>query len=318
MDKIEHKFVSVNGINMHVAELGEGPVVLFLHGFPELWYSWRHQIMFMASHGYKAIAPDLRGYGDSMGGVDLNDISKFTIHHLVGDLVALLDGIGVGEEEKVFVVGHDWGAIIAWYFCLFRSDKIKALVNLSVPFIPRDPNMDLVQQLRAAFGDDYYVVRFQEPGDIEAELAKIDIKTVMKRFFSTGRTLNFPKGEGFGDSPVVSSSWLTDEDLDYYATKFKETGFTGGVNYYRALHKTWELTAPWQNAKVVVPTKFVMGDEDLVYYMPGMKDYVHNGRFEKDVSMLKEKIVLKGITHFIQQVIPDEINHHILNFFQKF
>lgn len=318
MENIEHKYVSVNGINMHVAESGEGPVVLLLHGFPELWYSWRHQITFLASHGYRAVAPDLRGYGDSLSGVDLNDSSKFSIHHVVGDLIALLHGVGVAEEEKVFVVGHDWGAIIAWYLCMFRNDKIKALVNLSVPFIPRDPNLDLVQQLRATRGDDYYVVRFQEPGDIEAELAKIDIRTVMKRFFSTGRTLNFPRGEGFGDSPVVDSSWLTDTDLDYFASKFKETGFTGGINYYRALPLTWELTAAWDKAKVAVPTKFVMGDEDLVYYMPGMKDYIHNGGFQRDVPMLKESIVIKGVAHFIQQEIPEEINNHIYDFFQKF
>jgi pimeloyl-ACP methyl ester carboxylesterase len=115
MEKIEHKMVPVNGIDMHYAELGQGPLVLFIHGFPELWYSWRHQILFMAANGYRAVAPDLRGYGDTTG-APTDDISKFTTLHIVGDLVALLQAIAP-DEEKVFVVGHDWGALIALHFC---------------------------------------------------------------------------------------------------------------------------------------------------------------------------------------------------------
>ncbi|XP_027127276.1 epoxide hydrolase 3-like isoform X3 [Coffea arabica] len=162
MDKIEHKNVSVNGINMHIAELGEGPLVLFLHGFPELWYSWRHQILFLASHGYRAVAPDLRGYGDTTG-APVNDSSKFSPLHIVGDLIALTQAIAP-DQEKVFVVGHDWGAFIAWHLCLFRPDKVRALVNLSVAFFPRNPSCSLVESLRSAYGDDYYVCRFQNLG----------------------------------------------------------------------------------------------------------------------------------------------------------
>ncbi|KAI5424439.1 hypothetical protein KIW84_030577, partial [Lathyrus oleraceus] len=156
MEGIEHRIVEVNGIKMHVAEKGkEGPVVLFLHGFPELWYSWRHQIAALGSLGYRAVAPDLRGYGDTEAP---SSISSYTIFHLVGDIVALIDALGV---EQVFLVAHDWGAIIGWNLCLFRPEKVKAYVCLSVPYLPRNPKIKPVDGMRALFGDDYYVCRFQ-------------------------------------------------------------------------------------------------------------------------------------------------------------
>ncbi|MFS7943635.1 putative soluble epoxide hydrolase [Helianthus anomalus] len=159
MEGIQHKFINVNGLNMHIAEKGEGPLVWFLHGFPELWYSWRHQILYFADHGYRAVAPDLRGYGQTTG-APLNDHTKFTIPHVVGDLIGLLDAI-TNEGEKVFVVGHDWGAIIAWNLCMFRPDRVKALVNLSVAFMPWNPNGNIAEILRRDHGDDHYMTRYQ-------------------------------------------------------------------------------------------------------------------------------------------------------------
>ncbi|XP_029125769.1 uncharacterized protein LOC109791538 isoform X2 [Cajanus cajan] len=158
MESIVHRRVEVNGIKMHVAEKGEGPVVLFLHGFPELWYSWRHQIIALSSLGYRAVAPDLRGYGDTDAPAP---VTSYSVFHLVGDLVALIDSLGV---DQVFLVGHDWGAIIGWYLCLFRPDRIKAYVCLSVPFRPflgRNPHQKTVDMFQALYGDDYYICRFQ-------------------------------------------------------------------------------------------------------------------------------------------------------------
>ncbi|KAI8012439.1 Epoxide hydrolase A [Camellia lanceoleosa] len=304
MEGIEHKTISVNGINMHIAEKGKGPVVLFLHGFPELWYSWRHQILYTAAHGYRAVAPDLRGYGDTTG-APLNDSTKFTALHLIGDIVALLDKIAP-DENKVFVVGHDWGAVLAWYLCLFRPDRVKALVNLSVHYLPRNPTMSLVDVFRGFYGDDHYICRFQK--------------------FLTYRDLApffFPKGKGFGDgdspdTPIILPSWLSEEDVDYYAGKFEKHGFTGGVNYYRALDLNWELMAPWAGCQVKVPVKFIVGDLDLVYNIPGTKEYIHNGGFKKDVPMLDEVVVMEGVAHFLNQEKPDEINKHIVEFINKF
>ncbi|KAK2989320.1 hypothetical protein RJ640_014779, partial [Escallonia rubra] len=321
MEGIEHKMVRVNGLDMHVAEKGQGPLVLFLHGFPELWYSWRHQIVYMAAHGYRAVAPDMRGYGDTTG-APLGDITKFTTLHLAGDMVALIDALAPGED-KVFVVGHDWGALVAWQLCLCRPDRVKALVNLSVMYMPRDPTRSLAQTFRDLYGDDHYISRFQEPGDIEAELAPLGTKRVVKKFLTkrTPGPLYFPKGKGFGDSPdtpIILPSWLSEEDVDYFTSKFEKTGFTGGVNYYRALDLSWELTAPWTGAKVTVPTKFIVGDLDLVYHITGAQEYIHNGAFHKDVPLLEEVVVMEGVAHFINQEKPDEISKHIHDFLRKF
>ncbi|KAK3016339.1 hypothetical protein RJ639_005723 [Escallonia herrerae] len=321
MEGIEHKMVSVNGIDMHIAEKGQGPLVLFIHGFPESWYSWRHQIVYMAAHGYRAVAPDMRGYGDTTG-APIGDITNFTTLHLVGDVVALIGAIAP-DEDKVFVVGHDWGAHIAWHLCLFRPDRVKALVNLSVAYMPRDPTSSPAQTFRALYGDDHYVSRFQEPGEIEAELAPLGTERVVKKFltFRTPGPLYFPKGKGFGDSPdtpIVLPSWLSQQDVDYFTSKFEKTGFTGGVNYYRALDLSWELTAAWTGAQVRVPTKFIVGDLDLTYHIPGAKEYIHNGGFQKDVPLLEEVVVMEGVAHFINQEKPDEINEHIYDFIKKF
>ncbi|XP_016516062.1 epoxide hydrolase 1 [Nicotiana tabacum] len=317
-DCFEHKIVPVNGINMHVVEAGQGPVILFIHGFPELWYSWRHQISFVAKHGYRAVAPDLRGFGDTTG-VLKHDPSKFTSLQVVGDLVELLNTIAP-KEEKVFAVGHDWGAIIAWALCLFRPDKVKALVNLSVAFSPRNPKRKPLETLRAVYGEDYYVVRFQEPGEIEAEFAKIGTKKVLENFLSYRNPgpLYLPKSKLFDDSPVILPSWLPEKEVDYVASKYEKAGFTGGVNYYRAIDLNWELTAAWTGAKVKVPVKFIVGDLDLTYNAPGVKDYVHKGGMKKDVPLLEEVVILENVGHFLQQEKPDEINKHIYAFFHGF
>nr|GEU61625.1 bifunctional epoxide hydrolase 2-like [Tanacetum cinerariifolium] len=292
MEGIEHKTVSANGLNIHIAQKGEGPLVLLLHGFPELWYSWRHQILYLADHGYRAVAPDLRGFGETTG-APVNDHTKFTIHHLVGDVIGLLDAI-TNEGEKVFVVGHDWGASIAWHLGMFRPDRVKGLVNLSVPTFRRNPDANVVEMMRAAYGEDHYITRFQKPGDIEDELAKL------------------------GDTPVTLPPWLAEEDIDYYANQLQKTGWSGGINYYRALHLNWELTAAWHGAKVTVPSKFIIGDQDLVYHVPFVKDYILGDSFKQDVPLLEEVIVMKDVAHWINQEKPHEISKSIFEFLQKF
>ncbi|KAG8389509.1 hypothetical protein BUALT_Bualt02G0236800 [Buddleja alternifolia] len=316
MEKITHKNLTVNGINMHVAEIGDGPAVLFLHGFPELWYSWRHQMLHLADRGYRTIAPDLRGYGDTDAPPSSADYTAF---HIVGDLVALLDALGV---EQVFLVAHDWGALIAWWFCLFRPDRIKALVNMSVQFHQRHPEIKTVQRYRELLGDEFYMCRFQEVGEAEEAFASVETTEVMKSLFSSrgGKPIIVPKDIGLKalfQTPAELPPWLTEEDLNYFATKFKQTGFTGGLNYYRAMDPTWELAAPWTGAQVKVPVKFILGDLDLTYYVPGVKEYIHEGGFKKDVPNL-EVVVMEGVAHFINQEKPEEVSKHIYDFISNF
>ncbi|KAH7517046.1 hypothetical protein FEM48_Zijuj09G0020200 [Ziziphus jujuba var. spinosa] len=164
MEKIQHSTIKTNGINMHIATIGTGPPVLLLHGFPELWYSWRHQLLSLSSLGYRAIAPDLRGFGDSDAPPSP---VPYTTPYTVGDLVGLLDHLGI---DQVFLVGHDWGAAIAWYFSLFRPDRVKAVINLSVPYFPRNPAVKFVEGFRAQFGDDYCFGSVFEISDLSVPL----------------------------------------------------------------------------------------------------------------------------------------------------
>ncbi|KAM7254856.1 hypothetical protein ACFE04_020097 [Oxalis oulophora] len=315
---MEHTKILTNGINMHIASIGSGSTntILFLHGFPELWYSWRHQLLSLSSLGYRCIAPDLRGYGDTDAPPSS---SSYTVFHIVGDLIGLLDSLGI---EQVFLVGHDWGAIIAWWFCLLRADRVKALVNLSVVFMPRNPMVKTVDGFRALFGDDFYICRFQEPGEIEKDFAQVDTTKLIKRFLTSrnSRAPRIPKDVGYKGlpDPPALPSWLTEEDVNYYANKFTHKGFTGGLNYYRAMNLSWELSAPWTGLQIKVPTKFIVGDLDLTYHFPGVKEYIHNGGFKKDVPLLEEVVVMEGVAHFLNQEKPDEISNHIYDFIKKF
>ncbi|KAJ1386038.1 Epoxide hydrolase-like [Sesbania bispinosa] len=281
MEGIKHRMVEVNGIKMHIAEKGEGPVVLLLHGFPELWYSWRHQIMALSALGYHAVAPDLRGYGDTDAPAS---ITSYTCFHIVGDLVALIDSLGV---HQVFLVGHDWGAIIGWYLCMFRPNK--------------------------------------EPGKMEGEMNEVGTANVLKYILTTHKTsppILPPVGQyGTGMNlhyPETLPSWLTEDDLAYFVSKFEKTGFTGGLNYYRNLNLNWELTAPWTGVEIKVPVKFIIGELDMAYNFKGIKDYIHDGGFKENVPNLVEVIVQKGVARFIHQEAADEVSNHIYDFIRKF
>ncbi|KAM0998467.1 hypothetical protein ACFX2I_008202 [Malus domestica] len=316
MEKIEHTTVPTNGINMHVASIGAGPPVLFLHGFPELWYSWRHQLLSLSSLGYRCIAPDLRGFGDTDAPPSP---TSYTAMHIVGDLIGLLDHLGI---DQVFLVAHDWGAVIAWWFCLFRPDRVKALVNMSIAFSPRNPKRKPVDGFRALFGDDYYICRFQEPEEIERDFDSIGTAAVMKRFL-TSRSPKppcIPKDQGLKSwaAPVTLPAWLTEEDLNYIVSKFSKSGFTGGLNYYRALNLTWELTGPWTGLQIKVPVKFIVGELDVTYNIPGVQAYIHKGGFKRDVPFLQEVVVMEGAAHFIAQEKPDEVSQHVYDFIKKF
>ncbi|KAJ4767387.1 Epoxide hydrolase [Rhynchospora pubera] len=312
---IKHKMLPVNGINIHVAEKGEGPVVLLLHGFPEFWYGWRYQLTELAQHGFRAVAPDLRGYGDSSVPPEM---TSYTILHLVGDVVSLMDAL---EQPQVFVVGHDWGAILAWYLCLFRPDRIKALVNMSVPFIPRIGSIKPVQFLTAMYGDAYYICRFQESGIAETEIARLGIDSFLKKVFTYHKPEPFyiPKeGLGLPNEKITLPDWITEEEINYYVKNFEKTGFTGPLNYYRCLDLSWDLITPWSGAEITVPTKFIIGDHDMTYHFPGIQMYISLYGMKLFVPGLQDVAVLKGVGHFLHQERPKEITDHICDFIRKF
>ncbi|EOX90965.1 Alpha/beta-Hydrolases superfamily protein isoform 2 [Theobroma cacao] len=289
MNDVTHQRIKTNGIWLHIAEQGTGPLVLLLHGFPDIWYSWRHQIPFLANHGYHVVAPDLRGYGDSDSPLSP---SSYTFMHLVGDIIGLLDHFG---EQQAFVVGHDWGAVIAWHLCLFRPERVKGLINISVPYFDRNPKAKYADALIRTYGDGFYISQFQTDNLIAPPGVEII---------------------DYLQTPSWIPPWITEEEIQVYADKFQESGFTGGFNYYRAMNWNWELTAPWQGSKILVPVKFLVGDKDLGFENAGVREYVQGDTFRSLVPNL-EVVILDG-HHFLQQEKHQEVSQEILSFLRKF
>ena len=320
MTEILHRTLDTNGIRMHVAEAGEGPVVLLCHGFPELWYSWRHQIPALAAAGYRAVAPDMRGYGRTDAP---EPIEAYSMFHLVGDMVGLLDAIGA---EQAVIVGHDWGSMVAWNAALLRPDRFRAVAGMSVPFTPRPP-APTTRLLKAIAGDRFmYMLYFQEPGKAERELEADPRRTLRMLLYSASGSVpedrawkfDLPKTAGFLDAMVDPDrlpAWLSEADLSVYTGEFARTGFRGGLNWYRNLDRNWELGAPWHGAKVRVPAAFIGGLRDVVVTGPGGTG---EGRMVKAmptfVPDLRAKVLLPGVGHWNQQEAPDETNAALLGF----
>jgi pimeloyl-ACP methyl ester carboxylesterase len=314
MIEITHRFIETNGIRMHIAEAGQGPLVLLLHGFPESWYSWRHQLMALAQSGYHVVAPDQRGYGQT----DCpSEVEQYTKLHLVGDIIGLLDALG---EQQATVVGHDWGAIIAWDLALLRPDRVRGVVAMSIPYIPRGP-VSFLTAAQSVQGDGFYIAYFQQLGRAEAELER-DVRTsIRKTLYSLSGNvpaeieLVVPQGKGFLDilqDPETLPSWLTEQDISYYSSEFERTGFSGALNWYRTIEKSWELMAAWTGALILPPALYIAGERDGAISLPGVQKLIANLR--AFIPQLKETLLLPGCGHWTQQERPVEVNTALIQF----
>jgi pimeloyl-ACP methyl ester carboxylesterase len=312
-----HRFIDVNSVRLHIAERGSGPLVILLHGFPECWYSWRHQLQALGDAGFHAVAPDQRGYCRSDRP---ESIESYTILHLVGDVVALIDALG---EEHAVVVGHDWGAPVAWHTALMRPNRVRGVAGLSVPFRARAsaPPLGLMRDI---LGDGFYQVYFQDPGVADAELAW-NTRSTFRRFLYSGSGEGplgrpgvqavVPRGGGFLDimvEPEVLPEWLEEADIDTFVEEFELSGFTGGLNWYRNIDRNWELTAPWQGAAIEPPALYVTGDRDLVLEFPGSRKQIE--ALPRSVPNLRQSLVLPGCGHWTQQERPAEVNAALIEF----
>jgi pimeloyl-ACP methyl ester carboxylesterase len=310
---VSERTVAVNGVELHVVEEGEGFPVVFAHGFPELSYSWRHQLPATAAAGYRAVAPDQRGYGRSSRPEAVED---YDIEHLTGDLLALLDDMG---EERAVFVGHDWGSMVVWQLALRAPERVAGVVGMSVPFVPRGP-VSPVTAMRNVFGDAFfYILYFQEPGVADADLGA-DPATTMRRFLAGLRrpsdgdvdpTFFANDGRGMVErmpEPESLPGWLSQEELDHYAAEFGRTGFTGGINWYRNFDRNWERSAHLDGAKVEVPSLFVGGADDPVLVMspPAIQ--------EGWLTDHRGDVIVADAGHWVQQEKPDEVNAALLRF----
>ncbi len=306
------KILSVNGINMFVRDQGQGPLVLLCHGWPELSYSWRHQIGPIADAGYRVVAPDMRGFGRTSAPAD---IDAYSIFDLTGDMVALVEAFG---EKTAIIIGHDWGAPVAWHAALFRPDIFKAVAGLSVPPPLRGRGRPL-ETLRGSGIENFYWQYFQKPGVAEAEFER-DVAFTMRAVFARGFTepeasLFVQEGKGFLDDPAIERrlpEWISEAELAEFITAYRTSGFRGGLNWYRNIDRNWDLTAPWHGAQIHQPSLFIAGTEDSVIKgLIGAKR-VHD--MERVLPNLKQKLLIEGAGHWIQQERPDEVNAALIAF----
>ena len=315
MAEIRHSTIPLNGIVMHVAEAGEGPLVLMCHGWPELWYSWRRQLVALADAGFRAVAPDMRGFGRTSAP---DEVSAYTILHNVGDVVALVAALDAG---RALVVGHDWGAPVAWHAALLRPDLFPAVAAMSVPHRRRGP-LPPLDTLRKAGKTDYYFLYFQEEA-AEREFAR-DVGYTMRRvlYIGSGNTsrgekmsLYVDRAKGFLGAPQGKARippWLTESDIAVFVTEYERTGFRGALNWYRNIDRNWELTAPFDGAKIAQPALFIAGTNDAVITGSiGKRALDEMGDVVPD---LRRKLLLEGAGHWIQQERPAEVNAALIEF----
>ncbi|MCP4753409.1 MAG: alpha/beta hydrolase, partial [Proteobacteria bacterium] len=305
--KAVNRTVKTNGINMNILEQGEGPLVVMCHGFPELAHSWRHQLSAVAKAGYRAVAPDQRGYGKS----DIPEgIDAYHMLNLVGDMVGLVDAL---DEEKAVIVGHDFGAMVAIHCALLRPDIFHAVTLMSVPYSPRRwGSTSPIESMKKMAGEnEFYITYFQEPGKVEKELDVNVRENVLKTFYSlSGDALPekrwrfmFNKGEKFSDTSYLPDSlpaWLTEEDIEFSTREFERTGYGPAVNWYRNWDRNWELTPFLSGAKIRQPSMFIAGAEDSVVAMMGPA--IENQ--EESMTDLRKKVLIPGAGHWVQQERP--------------
>ena len=307
--------LDVNGIRMRVATQGVGPLVLMCHGFPESWYSWRQQLSALAAAGYRGVAPDMRGYG----GTDAPpEADSYTMLHLVGDMVELVHALG---ETQAVIVGHDWGAPVAWPAAMLRPDLFRGVVGMSVPFSPPS-RVDLLSALEQNGVRTFYMQYFQTPGVAEAEL-EADVEATIRRLYYSmsgdgpDRVVAgiMSPGAGFLDTtvePEALPGWLGAEDIAYVAAEFRRTGFRGGLNWYRSVRRSSELLAPWRGCPVRQPSMFVAGARDDVLKFPGAKARIEG--LPRILPGLRGSHILEGAGHWVQRERAREVNELLIAF----
>ncbi|QOY88766.1 alpha/beta fold hydrolase [Paludibaculum fermentans] len=308
---ITHGFAQANGIRMHYAEAGTGPLVLLLHGFPELWHAWRHQLAPLAAAGCRAVAPDLRGYGQTECPEPLE---AYDIFQLAGDLVGLVHALC---ESRAIVVGHDWGAWIAAHLALLRPDIFRGLVLLSVPYVPRRTVNQTQWEQQTFPGQVFYQAGLRSPmadqylkHDVRASLLRglysLSAEAGPEERFRPARAPGPPSGA----PPARGPSWIAEGDIDYLAGEFQRTGFTGGLNCYRNMDRNWALTPFLDGARIHQPSLFVAGEQDpvLEFLQPEF------AALQQNMPNLTKKVLLPATGHWTQQERPGEVNRLLLEF----
>jgi pimeloyl-ACP methyl ester carboxylesterase len=315
MNDRNFQMIETNGIRLRTVVEGKGPLVVLLHGFPQCWYLWRHQIDPLVEAGFQVAVPDQRGYG---GSDRPEEIEAYNIVNLTGDVVGIADALG---HDKFHVVGHDWGAPVAWHTALAHPERTQSVVGMSVPYVRMQAGVFTRQE---SFGDNFwYIVYFQKPGVAEAELEADIRKSLRTVYFSISG--DAPEGlllapkpstarflDGMMD-PETLPAWLTEEDLDYYVAQYEQSGFRGPLNWYRNIDRNIEMTPQLEEAKIERPSLFIAGVKDpvLLFGGGGWVDLMDNF-----VSDMRGKVLVEGSGHWVPMERPKEVNDALLSFFK--
>jgi pimeloyl-ACP methyl ester carboxylesterase len=318
VDGVTLRYIEVNDIRMRIAEAGDdGPLVLLAHGWPESWYSWRHQLKYLSELGYRVVAPDMRGYGGTDAPIAVDD---YNIENIAADMVGILDRLG---EERAVMVGHDWGAIVAWQTVQFYPNRFDGLIAMSVPFAGRQERSPMVEW-RETFGDNfYYILYHNEPNGVAEREYDSNPRELLSRLYLSPRSprespaITDPRASAGGwigrlGAPKSLPSWLSAFDLNYFVGEFERAGFRGGVNYYRNFHRNWELTESLKNAHIGIPTLFIAGERDVV--IGGASEARLQGAMSRVVNDLRGVILVPEVGHWVQQEAPDVVNQAMSDF----
>lgn len=305
--------IKTNGVTLRTVVEGKGPLVVLLHGFPQCWYLWRHQIDPLVAAGYQVAVPDQRGYG---GSDKPAAIEAYNIVELSNDVAGIATALG---HERFIVVGHDWGAPVAWHTALLHPQRVRAVVGMSVPYVR---GIEGAMTRQENFGDNFwYIVYFQKPGVAEAELEADLRKSLRMIYFSISG--DAPEGIWFVQKPAsakfldglvdpqVLPSWLTAEDLDYYVAQYQQSGFRGPLNWYRNIDRNLALTPQLAHAKIEQPAFFIAGKKDLVLAFAGGGLLVAMDHW---VPSLRGKVIIEGAGHWVQAERPVPTNEALLGF----
>lgn len=319
MPDLTHRMIETNGIRVHVAEQGQGPLVVLCHGFPESWYSWRHQLPALAKAGFRAVAPDLRGYGRSDRP---EEVGKYTIVDDIGDIVGLVDALGA---PQAVIAGHDIGATIAWQAALLRPDRFRAVVALSPPFRPRGfgsagpPTRLMPRNENAVF----YQLFLQTP-EAEAALGRDLRRTFRSQFYALSGDKPPSEGGGFAGGmmprkgallpdPGSLPAWITESDIDVYVADFTRSGWRGPLSWWRNIDRSWELLGPFAGASVTVPALYIAGDRDFVAAVFSQAISQQSAMVPK----LRPAIMLPGCGHWTQQERAPEVSAAMIDFLRS-
>jgi pimeloyl-ACP methyl ester carboxylesterase len=315
MHAYSSRSIKTNGIQMHFVEAGSGPLVVLLHGFPESWYSWRHQLGALADAGFHAVAPDLRGYGKTEAPEALE---AYDIFQLTGDVVGLVNGLG---ERSAVIVGHDWGALVTHYAALFRPDMFRAVALLSVPYSGRGKTNQTEWEQRKYAGKIFYQAALRSAGSNQFLMSDVRSSLLKGLYSLSGEAegqdrwspVRDPEAARGSGSAAKMPSWLTEEDLDFLVAEYQRSGFEGGLNYYRNMDRNWALTPFLDGAKIMQPTLFIAGDRDPVieFTRPAYENLAAN------IPNLKKSVLLPGVGHWTQQEKPEEVNRLLIEFLKE-